>query len=140
MILDSNMGYLTSLLMTTFCNSYITRQLHIKVFRQAMKRSLLLFPIRGSLISLKLDHIQNGIDWSQERIRGFLTSFGMTVSFFGIRRRSGDSIGNSGEKENAYTNRRFFSFLLSINDLSFRALARNPCLIISDSRYSFYPK
>jgi hypothetical protein len=51
----------------------------------------------GSLISLRLDHSQDGISWSQERIRGFLTSFGMTVSFVGIGRRSGDSFGNPGE-------------------------------------------
>jgi hypothetical protein len=30
----------------------------------------------------------------------------MTVSFIGTGRRSGDSLGNSGEKEGAYANRR----------------------------------
>jgi hypothetical protein len=78
----------------------------------------------------------------------FLTSFGMTGSWAESKGRSGDSPEFFSFICKSEANRHFFLFTL-INDLSFRALARNRVplrrdeltegnliLIINHSRYS----
>ena len=68
-------------------------------------------------------------------IKRFLTSFGMTFWWVGGEGRSGDSPDFYSFSLMSGANRHFFLSTL-INELSFRAVARNLNLIINYSRHS----